>query len=521
MIRKLMIYIITFILLISCSDYEDFPSVSDWQVLYSQSENILEVSSTDNWLNIDIDESITLPYPPKETFQYIWLKGSFIADESFENLYGLSITSLSMTDRIYINGDLVGYLNEDELNSLDSPRNYEIPSGIIKYGVNDIYIRAGVYDEWNVEISKQVLILDAVSFRKMRNQLHLISEILPISILTLIIGTFFSLLFKSANERWNREYLIIAFRLIIVILCYLTFYSPVPLFSIKSIIGIWNMALPLFSISMVLLYQEIHKIRFEKLNMILIPLLFGTSLFVYILTIDNILGYFSYGIIAITFAASQSFIVYMLSKILRNRHHKFKIALVLIDAFIITANIINVGLFLSFDLIIVDPSLFSIMSGLFLTILFSIYFARRDGLQKLKMKSLLAKLDAIETRAKISTKYSISPDLENKFEEITSFIRESYTQSISREELAETVGINPNYFSSLFNLYTGKKVNEYINDLRLDKASQVILRESESIIDAAFSSGFESLTTFNRLFKKKFNCTPNEYRRHNGIQNNE
>ena len=127
------------------------------------------------------------------------------------------------------------------------------------------------------------------------------------------------------------------------------------------------------------------------------------------------------------------------------------------------------------------------------------------------MDSLLVRLNKIEAKSKNIQKYNISPVLENKLAEIIVFIRENYTASISREELAETVGVNPNYFSSLFNIYTGKKINEYINEIRLQKASALLAQQNDSVIDVAFSSGFESLTTFNRLFKKKFSCTPKEY----------
>lgn len=511
MIRKGLYYFAALVLLVSCSQDHDSTYVSNWQVQYSQNENIQEVYSSEEWLNIDIGTPISLPYPKQHAFQYVWLKGSFTATQDYENLYGISIAKLSMVDRVYINGDLVGYLNEEEVHNLDSSRNYTIPSGVISSGKNDVYIRAGVYDEWDVEIAGTVLIQDAEKFRSTRMQYQLFSEILPLSILTLIIGTFFSFLFKSANERWNKEYLILALRLIIVIICYLTFYSPIPIFSIKAIIAIWNMVLPLFLISMIIYYQEIYKIYFEKLNLIIIPFLAGTSTIVFFLSINNRYERMSHLLVGLAFVAALIFIIYIFKKIIRNRQRDYKLALVLSDSVIITVNIVIVAIFLFFDIAVIDPSLLSIFSSLFLTILFSIYFARRDGLQKLKMDSLLVRLNKIEAKSKNIQKYNISPVLENKLAEIIVFIRENYTASISREELAETVGVNPNYFSSLFNIYTGKKINEYINEIRLQKASALLAQQNDSVIDVAFSSGFESLTTFNRLFKKKFSCTPKEY----------
>ncbi len=511
MFRKGFYYFATLLFLVSCSQDNESINVSNWQVQYTQTESIQEVNLSEEWIDIDISMPISLPYPPKHTFQYIWLKGSFTATQDYETLYGLSISNLSMVDRIYINGDLVGYLNEEEVHNLDSSRNYTIPAGIISSGKNDVYIRAGVYDEWDVEITGAVLIQDAEKFRSTRMQFQLFSEILPLSILTLIVGTFFSFLFKSANERWNKEYLILALRLIIVIICYLTFYSPIPIFSIKTIIAIWNMVLPLFLISMIIFYQAIYKIYFEKLNLIIIPFLAGTSVIVFLLSINNIYERISHLLLGLTIVTALIFIIYIFKKIIRNRQRDFKLVLVISDSVIITVNIVIVALFLFFDTSVIDPSLLSIFSSLFLTILFSIYFARRDGLQKLKMDSLLARLNNIEAKSNSIQKYNISPALENKLEEIIVFIKENYSASISREDLAETVGVNPNYFSSLFNIYTGKKINEYINDIRLQKASELLLLQNDSVTDIAFSSGFESLTTFNRLFKKMFSCTPKEF----------
>ncbi|MGL1891811.1 MAG: helix-turn-helix domain-containing protein [Spirochaetaceae bacterium] len=511
MIKKGLYYFAVLLFLVSCNQDLDSTIVSNWQVLYSQTENIHEVYSLEEWLDIDIGIPISLPYPQKHTFQYVWLKGSFNTPKDYTKLYGISISKLSMVDRVYINGGLIGYLNEEEVHNLDSSRSYIIPTGIIDKGKNDVYIRAGAYDEWDIEISRSILIQDAEKFRSMRKQNQLLSEFLPFSILTIIVGTFFSFLFKSAYEKWNKEYLILAIRLIIVILCYLTFYSPIPIFSIKTIIAIWKMVLPLFFITMIILYQEIYKIHFEKLNLTIIPFLAGISTVVFFLSINNIYEGISHLLVGLAIIVALMFIFYIFKKILKNRQNDYKFTLVLFDSVIITFNIIIVAMFLLFNITVIDPSLLSIFSSLFLTILFSIYFAKRDGLQKLKMENLSIRLNKSETKSENVQKYNISPSLENKLEKIILFIRENYTFSISREDLAETVGVNPNYLSSLFNIYTGKRINEYINDIRLKRASELLTLQNDSVTDVAFSSGFESLTTFNRLFKKKFDCTPKDY----------
>jgi two-component system response regulator YesN len=99
-----------------------------------------------------------------------------------------------------------------------------------------------------------------------------------------------------------------------------------------------------------------------------------------------------------------------------------------------------------------------------------------------------------------------------KLEKILGFIKDNYTCDISREGLAAALGMNPNYMSTLFKKYTGLKINDYINKLRIEAAAQQLSGSETKIIEIAYSVGFESLTTFNRVFKAVMGKTPTEYR---------
>ncbi|HQL83140.1 MAG TPA: helix-turn-helix transcriptional regulator, partial [Spirochaetota bacterium] len=59
---------------------------------------------------------------------------------------------------------------------------------------------------------------------------------------------------------------------------------------------------------------------------------------------------------------------------------------------------------------------------------------------------------------------------------------------------------------------TGYKINDYINKLRIEDAAAKLAERDGKIIEIAFSVGFESLTTFNRVFKSVVGKTPTEYR---------
>lgn len=66
--------------------------------------------------------------------------------------------------------------------------------------------------------------------------------------------------------------------------------------------------------------------------------------------------------------------------------------------------------------------------------------------------------------------------------------------------------------SRIFKQYTGMKISEYINKLRIEDAVKQLTASNKKIIDIALSTGFESLATFNRVFKTLTGKTPSHYR---------
>lgn len=102
--------------------------------------------------------------------------------------------------------------------------------------------------------------------------------------------------------------------------------------------------------------------------------------------------------------------------------------------------------------------------------------------------------------------------LEEKIAPILKHIKENLTLDISRESLAEEFNLNPDYLGKIFKAATGKKIGEFINELRIKTAAEKLSSTDALIIDIAYSAGFESLRTFNRAFKKQMGLSPTEYR---------
>ena len=84
--------------------------------------------------------------------------------------------------------------------------------------------------------------------------------------------------------------------------------------------------------------------------------------------------------------------------------------------------------------------------------------------------------------------------------------------NITIDELADTVNLSKHYFMRFFKKYMGMTCIEYINDYRLNIASNLLLTTRVQITEVAASIGITNLSYFNRIFKKKFHMTPKEYR---------
>lgn len=107
---------------------------------------------------------------------------------------------------------------------------------------------------------------------------------------------------------------------------------------------------------------------------------------------------------------------------------------------------------------------------------------------------------------------SLTEDAKKKMESICVFIKEHYTEDISREMISETLNMNPDIFSRMFNKYTGKSLPDYINSLRIDEAKKLLLETDITVSRLAIDTGYENIRTFNRAFKKITGMSPGEYR---------
>jgi AraC-like DNA-binding protein len=89
---------------------------------------------------------------------------------------------------------------------------------------------------------------------------------------------------------------------------------------------------------------------------------------------------------------------------------------------------------------------------------------------------------------------------------------EHLSEELSLGRVAKAVNASSFYFCKLFKKATGVNFIDYISRLRIEKAKNLLLNPSCRVSEIAFEVGFQSLTHFNRVFKKISGLSPSQYR---------
>ena len=99
-----------------------------------------------------------------------------------------------------------------------------------------------------------------------------------------------------------------------------------------------------------------------------------------------------------------------------------------------------------------------------------------------------------------------------KIKGILDYIREHFGEEITIKQAAELCFYSESHFMKYFKQYAGMPFIQYLNDYRLTRAGEFLQNTEESVTQIALKCGFENLSYFNRLFRRKFGVTPGQYR---------
>ena len=93
------------------------------------------------------------------------------------------------------------------------------------------------------------------------------------------------------------------------------------------------------------------------------------------------------------------------------------------------------------------------------------------------------------------------------------YIDENYINDISIGDVAKVVSFSTSYFSYLFRLATSSSFTEYIINMRMRKAMELLKDSDAQVLDISQQVGYNNVSYFNKLFKEKTNQTPTQFRK--------
>ena len=119
--------------------------------------------------------------------------------------------------------------------------------------------------------------------------------------------------------------------------------------------------------------------------------------------------------------------------------------------------------------------------------------------------------DAYELASSTFAKVDVSSE-SRRVLKVKDYINTHINDELRLEQLANLVSMTPTAFSRFFKLRTGKTFSEYIIDIRLGHAARLLLDTTDSVSEICWDCGFNTLSNFNRLFRKRKGCSPTEFR---------
>lgn len=133
----------------------------------------------------------------------------------------------------------------------------------------------------------------------------------------------------------------------------------------------------------------------------------------------------------------------------------------------------------------------------------------------IELMSILYELaDERDYRTLSSTSFSsIKPTGDSRrVQKVQEYIEHHYKEAIRLSDLAEIARMTPTAFSRFFKLRTGRSISDYLIDIRLGHATRALVDSTTSIAEICYECGFNNISNFNRIFKKKKGSSPKVFR---------
>ncbi|MBR3015993.1 MAG: helix-turn-helix transcriptional regulator [Clostridia bacterium] len=109
--------------------------------------------------------------------------------------------------------------------------------------------------------------------------------------------------------------------------------------------------------------------------------------------------------------------------------------------------------------------------------------------------------------------YSCNDTVMRRLVMVTDYIKNNLTaDDLSQGAMARMAGISKDYFSRIFRSVTGMNYSKWLNMIRMERASELLINRDMTMTEIAMSAGFQSISSFNRVFRAEKGMSPGEYR---------
>ncbi|HOT45376.1 MAG TPA: helix-turn-helix domain-containing protein [Spirochaetota bacterium] len=510
-------------LLAGCAAAGDRAAEIDrWQVLYSQEQSLDRVSGMEGWKHVTLPFMARLPYPPKRAIQYLWLKGE-ITLERPDDFAGISLGRVYLVDRVFVNGTLVGKHLPDDVQDLHYPRNYEIPPGVLAPGMNTVHVCLGIYGVEYGGLAGSVKLLSRDLFLKTSILMEFLYRQLTVGILLVFLAGIIFIVMELIWRGPVARYLIVLMTFIIWISYLMAIFSPYYPFTMDFRITLMWSCASLIPIFFFLYIQYYFRVFLSFWNMIYIPILVICA----ILTMVNqdttspyylgrVLGLSAVGI---SIPAHGYLVFYIMRRNRPDIMMFYFFVLGVVPVSVIVWDIINAMFVFHY------PPLYHIYALPAIVVLFMILrvnetMSRQVRLQVLygRLKYEIGDVKAAGTAepgssSGVEGEAILTPPMEERLQKVVDFLKANYQSDIAADGMAMAMGLSRDRMNRVFRAFTGHRLGEYINRLRIEDAARQLRETDLRIAEIAFSVGFESVIVFNRAFLKIMDMTPTEYRK--------
>lgn len=134
----------------------------------------------------------------------------------------------------------------------------------------------------------------------------------------------------------------------------------------------------------------------------------------------------------------------------------------------------------------------------------------------LQFLSILYDLSIADRHILVSNQYdttdTVRTSKSRRIAKVCEYIEKNFEEPIKLSDVSQLVNMSESAFSHFFKKKTGYTFIDYLTNLRIARACQMLTETTHTVAEICYSCGFNNLSNFMRIFKKKKGSTPNEYR---------